>query len=105
MKAPAEFSSCPHCAATFTADPKGETLEQKNAYWALKAHVDAEHSEGLFRCGRQDEGGPLSAGKAAFWTSEGKCSYCGSLSPALLFEAIERGDELGPTDKSYKVYV
>lgn len=33
------------------------------------------------------------------------CSYCGSLSPDELFAAIEAGCELGPTDKSYKVYV
>ena len=33
------------------------------------------------------------------------CSYCGSLSPAELFAAIEAGHELGPTDKNYKVYV
>lgn len=33
------------------------------------------------------------------------CSYCGSISPAKLFELIEAGAKLGPTDKNYKVYV
>jgi hypothetical protein len=105
MLSPAEFSKCPHCELSFTADPKGETLEQKNAFWALKAHVEAVHSEGMFRCPRQGEGGPMSEGKQAFWRGDGTCSYCGSLSPEKFFEACERGDELGPTDKSYKVYV
>ncbi len=39
------------------------------------------------------------------WREDGTCSYCGSLSPALFFEAIKNGCELGPTDKDYKVYV
>jgi hypothetical protein len=33
------------------------------------------------------------------------CTYCGSLHPDALFEAIAEGRELGPTDKNYKVYV
>lgn len=36
---------------------------------------------------------------------EGRCSWCGSMTPDALFEAITAGTELGPTDKSYKVYV
>ena len=39
------------------------------------------------------------------WRDDGTCSYCGSLSPELLFEAIARGDEIEPTDKNYKIYV
>jgi hypothetical protein len=39
------------------------------------------------------------------WRDDGTCSYCGSISPADLFAAIEAGCELGPTDKDYKVYV
>ncbi len=41
----------------------------------------------------------------AGWASDGTCTYCGSLSQDLFFEAIEAGCELGPTDKDYKVYV
>lgn len=33
------------------------------------------------------------------------CSYCGSLHPDDLFALITIGLELGPTDKSYKMYV
>ncbi|MEA2678047.1 MAG: hypothetical protein QOJ81_2188 [Chloroflexota bacterium] len=33
------------------------------------------------------------------------CSYCGSLSPESLFELIAAGAKIGPTDKSYKIYV
>lgn len=36
---------------------------------------------------------------------EDKCSFCGSISPARLFQAIEAGATLTPTDKDYKVYV
>src|SRR5947208_1601935 len=39
------------------------------------------------------------------WREDGTCSYCGSISPDALFKAINDGCELGPTDKSYKVYV
>lgn len=39
------------------------------------------------------------------WRDDGTCSYCGSLSPELFWEAINGGNELGPTDKDYKVYV
>ena len=39
------------------------------------------------------------------WQTDGTCSYCGSISQEMFFEAIENGHELGPTDKSYKVYV
>jgi hypothetical protein len=34
-----------------------------------------------------------------------QCSYCGSLHPDDFFAAVEAGAELGPTDKSYKVYI
>lgn len=40
------------------------------------------------------------------WREDRTCSYCGSLNPDALMERLEAGDvELGPTDKSYKVYV
>ncbi len=41
-----------------------------------------------------------------FWQGDDSCSFCGSLNPDLLMDLIERGAvTLGPTDKSYKVYV
>jgi hypothetical protein len=41
----------------------------------------------------------------AHWREDRTCSYCGSIDPELLFEQIEKGAEIGPTDKSYKIYV
>lgn len=38
--------------------------------------------------------------------SDHSCTFCGSLDPDVLMARLEAGDvELGPTDKSYKVYV
>ena len=39
------------------------------------------------------------------WREDHTCSYCGSISPAKFFEAIDAGCQLGPTDQTYKVYV
>ena len=39
------------------------------------------------------------------WQADGTCSWCGSISPAKFFEAIEAGCEIAPTDKNYKAYV
>ena len=33
------------------------------------------------------------------------CNFCGSLHPDTFMEMIKKGSELGPTDKSYKVYL
>ena len=33
------------------------------------------------------------------------CSYCGSMDPEDFMAAVRNGAEVGPTDKSYKVYV
>lgn len=33
------------------------------------------------------------------------CSYCGSLHEDDFWQCVDAGEELGPTDKSYKVYV
>ena len=59
-------------------------------------------------CPRRDELGGAGVFKLPDedrWRDDGTCSYCGSISPEAFFEAIERGTELGPTDKNYKVYV
>jgi len=65
-----------------------------------------------FFCPRSAEngGGPDSPFKPpmngeATWREDGTCSYCGSLSQELFFEQVEKGAEIGPTDKSYKAYV
>lgn len=48
---------------------------------------------------------PSQRDHVSHWTMRGECSYCGSIRPDELFAAIERGDEITPTDKSYKIYV
>lgn len=41
-----------------------------------------------------------------WWQPSATCSYCGSLDPDVLMDRIEAGTvEIGPTDKSYKIYV
>lgn len=67
----------------------------------------SEHAHSFY-CPRG--AGPDSPFKAPFngeatWRDDGTCSYCGSLRPDLLFAQIERGAKIGPTDKSYKIYV
>lgn len=59
------------------------------------------------RCGRRDDGGVAAhlAPEYDTWRSDGTCSYCGSISSEEFFRVIEAGGTLGPTDKSYKVYV
>lgn len=40
------------------------------------------------------------------WRKDGTCSYCGSMNQDKFMEYLEAGSvTLGPTDKSYKVYV
>lgn len=39
------------------------------------------------------------------WRPDNTCSYCGSMNPDALFECIEAGSEITPTDKNYKIYV
>lgn len=72
-------------------------------------------TEAKFTCGRR--GDPLAFGAGTegedIWRAERggsyhmgpTCSYCGSISQDAFFAAIEDGAEIGPTDKSYKVYV
>ncbi len=57
------------------------------------------------RCPRRDEIGQRPDGEDA-WREDDTCSYCGSLNPALFMAKAEaREITLGPTDKTYKVYV
>ena len=60
-----------------------------------------------FMCGRRMERYPYAKSLAGpdYWRMDGTCNHCGSLSPDQLFQAIEDGCEIGPTDKNYKVYI
>lgn len=53
---------------------------------------------------RQGIVGPFKLPEQDEWR-DGKCSFCGSVSPEAFMAAAESGVELGPTDKSYKAYV
>jgi hypothetical protein len=37
--------------------------------------------------------------------ANGRCPFCGSLTETKFMERVRNGDRLGPTDKSYKVYL
>jgi len=39
------------------------------------------------------------------YRENGKCSFCGSLAPEEVFNRIEAGEMVTPTDKSYKIYI
>lgn len=59
-------------------------------------------------CPRRAENFVLPGDKTSedYFDGDDSCSYCGSLNPDILMTRLESGDvELGPTDKSYKVYV
>jgi hypothetical protein len=104
---------CPHCDKIFAwgEDADSDIVKnptcRANAHWKLSDHMAADHADQLFVCGRQTEShfGDFGLTPQAYWRKDGTCSYCGSLSPAELFAAIDAGAELGPTDKSYKLYV
>lgn len=57
-----------------------------------------------FECPRVPYGEPFKFGLAQ-WRNDQTCSGCGSLSEQAFLEAVCRGEEIGPTDKNYKVYV
>lgn len=61
-------------------------------------NIEDETPTDIWRLNPSEPPGIVGAGQRC-------CSYCGSMHPDDLFAAIERGDELGPTDKNYKLYV
>ena len=101
---------CPHCDKVFQWGQDADSGIVKNprcgenAYWKCRSHVATEHPEHLVTCPRQGESF-RGTDPQAFWEKDRTCSYCGSLSEDLFFEQIEKGAKIGPTDKSYKVYI
>lgn len=98
---------CPQCDRVFQwgTDEDSPLVSQEscreNAYWKVRAHMDLEHADKLFVCPRQSSAGP-----EAFWSRDQTCSCCGSLSEDFLLGRLDTATiVLGPTDKSYKVYV
>lgn len=64
-------------------------------------------------CPRRAEGPPGAYPGTDIWRREGKvagvrlhtCSFCGSLKPSDFLDLWEAGATVGPTDKSYKIYL
>ena len=81
----------------------GSWNRYSGSFLRLRAKAKGEE----FMCGRRMEGYPYAKALAGpdYWRSDGTCSHCGSLSPDQLFKALEDGCEIGPTDKSYKIYI
>lgn len=57
-----------------------------------------------FLCPRRVEG-PFHYPDEDHWRDNRTCSFCGSMMPEDVFTEIEKGTEVTPTDKSYKIYV
>jgi len=63
------------------------------------------------KCGRRDEIGGADVfnfpTEDAWVNRDGylACNYCGSAHPDEVFKAIEAGQKITPTDKSYKIYI
>jgi hypothetical protein len=81
---------------------------------SLKRSLRARRNPTLreeFLCPRRREGGsiPFNFPKVDQWETdpEGmlRCSWCGSLHPQLFMALVAVGEEVGPTDKSYKLYI
>lgn len=114
-----EAAQCPECARKFAwgrdddsaiVEAHGENWRScaENAHWKLHFHMMGEHPDAGFRCARRGESPMRHMNGNDWWGNRDghkACSYCGSLSPDEFFSAIEAGAEIGPTDKSYKVYV
>lgn len=115
-----EPQHCPECERVFRWGDDGDSAlvdaqgEQwlscrENAFWKLTFHMQTAHPDAGFLCPRRDESamGIMQKGKDWWGRRDGHraCSYCGSLSPAEFFAAVDAGAEIGPTDKSYKAYV
>ena len=58
-------------------------------------------------CPRRAESGlKITEPETDHWREEDNtCSYCGSMNPEQFLKECEKGTELTPTDKNYKVYV
>jgi hypothetical protein len=108
---------CPVCAKVFAwgadadsaiVDARGADWRscRENAHWKLSFHMAAEHPEATMLCPRRGES--VWRHGRDFWhmlDHHRVCSYCGSMHPDDFMKAAREKVELGPTDKSYKVYV
>ena len=61
-------------------------------------------AEAPFRLPGDDGKDTWETGRGLIGQARG-CSYCGSMNPEDFLQAVKDGKEIGPTDKSYKVYL
>lgn len=115
----ADNHTCPVCRKSFQwgLDDDSKIVEREgerwlscreNAHWKLTFHVKQEHPDHGFYCPRRVEGAVFGAEIKDYWgVRDGRraCSYCGSMHPDDLFEAIDLGCQVTGTDKNYKIYV
>lgn len=62
----------------------------------------------MHRCPRRVESyiGLMAEGDPDTWIDQPRrCTWCGSVHPDDFMQMVELGAELGPTDKTYKVYL
>lgn len=103
LEALSHISDPEHNLSGVNPGPEKDALEA--IYKRILADRAPKKKEPSLECPRRAESGKNFPGPD-FWQGDDSCSYCGSLSPDILMARIEKGDvELGPTDKSYKVYV
>lgn len=102
----AYHTKCPVCPAEFRAPLGSELTVETNAHLQLGRHMNAEHPEACFDCGRMAESPSWSQRFGhAFWEADRTCSYCGSAHPEDFLNAVADGFQVTPTDKNYKAYV
>lgn len=71
-------------------------------YGRFVDHMENIHRDQIFQC----PCGPA-AGKPglAYWRPDKTCSFCGSLSGEEALRRIAAHEQVGPTDKNYKLYI
>lgn len=81
--------------------------KESESYNRLNDHMSVVHREKVFECPRQKESSvfPPYPEHISFFRSDNTCSFCGSMGEEEFFLAVEAGQQIVPTDKSYKVYV
>jgi hypothetical protein len=98
---------CPTCKLVLKGEANPRTVAE-NAYVQLLAHFRNVHAGTGHTCGRRIEGFGFAddvPDSDFFRSDDNTCSYCGSISAEEFFKRVDAGEEITPTDKSYKAYI
>jgi hypothetical protein len=94
-----------HVGSAFHASSEDFAAED----WEIVTMEEAAASQPIatHTCGRRYEQARTQAGEQHHdhYRADGRCSYCGSVSQEVFLKFVRDGGEVGPTDKSYKVYL